>query len=591
MSARMDPVLIQLGIAGPLVLALIVETAMRREGGSVPRTLLGLLILIFFWMVGGVVAEHPAADPRVAAALALPGTCFMSPLFCLLMFRHARFAIFEQRAEMRAALLAPFGLFFLGFVTNGAHGWMADPARLFGEHDSGPLYWAFQVWSNLVAVAGLSVAIYLGATSRSRLERRRMVLVCLGALAPLFAHLAQVTGALPFEASVTPAALALTCVLLVTAIQRYRLLDVQPVARRDVIEASMDGVVMADVDGVVVDVNPTAARMLGANSDALVGRPLAHSLASLGVTRPLDAVASLLDAFARGEEPPAVELETADARVLELTAGRAADASGAFAGSFVVLRDRSRERRAARRLHQSQKLESVGILAAGVAHEVNNPLSYVRANLVHLAYLADRIEDVRDELPKELAEDIGDLPDVLSESLAGIDRIHEIVQGLLRFARMPATRDPQCDVNAVVAEAARFASLERGATVRFETRYDEARPLVDASANQLTQVFLNLLLNAKQALKGRDDARIEASTRVVDGEVEIRIADNGPGVPEALRSKIFDPFFTTRAPNEGTGLGLSIAFEIVREHGGELEIEPTDAPGATFLVRLPLVSR
>ncbi|MCA9512097.1 MAG: histidine kinase N-terminal 7TM domain-containing protein [Myxococcota bacterium] len=589
----MDPMLLQLGIAGPLVLALIVETAMRRESGAVPRTLLSLLVLIFGWMVGGVLATRPGIDPRIPAALVLPGTCFMSPLFCLLMLRYARFEIFEQRVGMGGALLAPFALFFLGFVTNDAHHWMADPGQLVVQndlsHDIGPLYWAFQVWSNLTAIAGLAIALRLWATSPSRLERRRMLLICAGVLAPLFAHFAYVSGVLPPDASMTPSALALTCVLLVTAIQRYRLLDVQPVARRDVIEASTDGVVMADVDGIVVDANPSAARMLEAPIDALVGTRLAGAFAALEPTRPEGAVAAALDGLARGEASFAVELETGDGRTLELAGGAAADASGAFAGSFVVLRDRSQERRAARRLHQSQKLESVGILAAGVAHEVNNPLAYVRANLVHLEYLASLIDDHRDELPKELAEEVGDVQDVVVESLAGIDRIHGIVQGLLRFARMPASRDEHCDVNAAVAEASRFASLERSATVHFETRLADGLPRVAASANQLTQVLLNLFLNAKHALKGRDGGRVVAATRAVGDFVEIRIADNGPGVPEELRGKIFDPFFTTRAPNEGTGLGLSIAFDIVREHGGELELERSAEPGAHFAVRLPAV--
>jgi signal transduction histidine kinase len=140
----------------------------------------------------------------------------------------------------------------------------------------------------------------------------------------------------------------------------------------------------------------------------------------------------------------------------------------------------------------------------------------------------------------------------------------------------------------VVAEAARFASLDRGARVRLELQLGRDLPAVLASPDQLVQVLLNLFLNAQHALVDRAGARIVVSTAVADGGVEIRVADNGPGVPEPIRDKIFDPFFTTSAPNHGTGLGLSIAFDIVREHGGSLELTNPADGGACFVVRLPV---
>jgi two-component system NtrC family sensor kinase len=123
--------------------------------------------------------------------------------------------------------------------------------------------------------------------------------------------------------------------------------------------------------------------------------------------------------------------------------------------------------------------------------------------------------------------------------------------------------------------------------VRLESRLAEGLPCIEAAPDQLVQVLLNLLLNAKQVLKDRRDATIVASTSAVDGQVEIRIADNGPGIPEPIRNRIFDPFFTTRPPNEGTGLGLSIALDIVSRHGGTLELDDAATRGACFVVRLP----
>jgi C4-dicarboxylate-specific signal transduction histidine kinase len=242
-------------------------------------------------------------------------------------------------------------------------------------------------------------------------------------------------------------------------------------------------------------------------------------------------------------------------------------------------------------LHQSQKLESVGILAAGVAHEVNNPLAYVRANLVQIQSLASLLDETRDRLPKEVDIASEDMSEMVEESLNGLDRMREVVQGLLHFSRTPSERADPCDVNPIVEESARFASFDRQSDVTLELRLARALPRVAASPDRLTQVLLNLFLNARHALAGRDDAKVVASTTAREGFVEIRIADNGPGVPEAIRPHIFDPFFTTRDPNEGTGLGLAIAFDITREYGGSLELEKADEGGASFVVRLPAVTR
>ncbi len=582
----------QVGIAGPLVLALIIHTAQRRERSPVQRTLFWLLVMILAWMIGMVV--HAQDDPTLrpwAAILLLPPACFMAPLFCLMMLHYARVDLFEQHPSARWALLAPFGVFLAGFATHEWHGLMADTSqnltRMLPVQHAGPLFWAFQVWSNAVALVALAICARIARSAPSPDERRRMSLVWVGALVPMIVHALFTFRVLPLEVPLTPAALGVTSLLLVVGIQRYRLLEVQPVARRDVIEASSDAVIVADVDERVVDLNPAAAELLGETRAALCGARLADVLSRLEPTQPERAFERMLEVLRGGGVPSLRELETAGGRVLELSAGSPRDGVGARAGHFVVLRDRSAERRVERLLHQSQKLESVGVLAAGVAHEVNNPLAFVRANLAHLQYFASVLEDRRDELPKEVALAAGDMPEVIDESIAGLERIQEIVRGLLRFSRMPSGRSEVCDPNAIVAEAARFASLDRAASVRLESRLAEGLPCIEAAPDQLVQVLLNLLLNAKQALKDRRDATIVASTSAVDGWVEIRIADNGPGIPESIRSRIFDPFFTTRPPNEGTGLGLSIALDIVSRHGGTLELDVANPAGACFVVRLP----
>jgi two-component system C4-dicarboxylate transport sensor histidine kinase DctB len=156
-----------------------------------------------------------------------------------------------------------------------------------------------------------------------------------------------------------------------------------------------------------------------------------------------------------------------------------------------------------------------------------------------------------------------------------------------RFSRLPAEELGPVDVNEVVHEAMRLAELHRNRGVTIEAWLAEGLPAVHGSAQRLTQVVLNLLVNAKQALVGLEEGHITVRTRLAADFVELTVVDDGPGVPEAIRDRIFDPFFTTKGPEDGTGLGLSIAFDIVREHGGVLELRSAPRGGACFRALLP----
>ena len=136
-------------------------------------------------------------------------------------------------------------------------------------------------------------------------------------------------------------------------------------------------------------------------------------------------------------------------------------------------------------------------------------------------------------------------------------------------------------------QAIRLAELGARSDVVLVSRLAETLPAVKGSADRLGQVVLNLLLNARQAIEGRPFGRILVETLAQHGGVELHVSDNGPGIPEEIQDRIFDPFFTTKGPAEGTGLGLSIAFDIVRDHGGSLEIASRPGEGARFIVRLP----
>jgi signal transduction histidine kinase len=238
-------------------------------------------------------------------------------------------------------------------------------------------------------------------------------------------------------------------------------------------------------------------------------------------------------------------------------------------------------------LAQAQRLEALGQLAAGLAHEINNPLSFVMANLHHL-------EDNLDPSPARLREvrDEDELRDACHDALLGCERIQRLVQDVRLFARMggAGTRGP-VDVCATVAESLAMARCSIGQDIRLVTELQPVPPVL-ADAHGLGQVFLNLLVNAAHALEGASQTPcIRVSTGVhEDGRVKVEVQDNGRGIlPEHL-GRIFEPFFTTKPVGVGTGLGLSICHGIISGLGGELTVESQPGQGATFRVLLPLAT-
>ncbi len=240
-------------------------------------------------------------------------------------------------------------------------------------------------------------------------------------------------------------------------------------------------------------------------------------------------------------------------------------------------------RQAEAQLIQSSKLASLGTLASGVAHELNQPLAIIRA----IAQQNLEVLQKGELTPQEQA--------LLQEDLQIIERqtarMSQIILHLRTFARKPSDTLEPVNLNDVARNALillREQLRQRGITLIEE--YDKALPKVMGEANALEQIVINLLTNARDALEGTLDAQIRVATRSVERDgalwVELSVSDNGPGVPEAIRSQIFDPFFTTKDPNKGTGLGLAISLEIAQKHKGTLRLEPTER-GACFVLQLP----
>lgn len=224
------------------------------------------------------------------------------------------------------------------------------------------------------------------------------------------------------------------------------------------------------------------------------------------------------------------------------------------------------------RAAQSERLASLGMLAAGVAHEINNPLGGVLA----LTTLA--LEETRPDDPNR---------ENLEEVLRQAQRCRDIVKGLLEFSRESAANAERVDVHGVIEETlGLLAGQSAFFNVAVVKRFDPELPAVQADRTQLQQVFMNILVNAAQAMEERGAVEI-ATRRGALGDVEIEISDTGRGVPPEVVDRIFDPFFTTKTSGEGTGLGLSIAYGIVTKHRGTIEVRSEEGKGSAFTVRLP----
>jgi signal transduction histidine kinase len=235
------------------------------------------------------------------------------------------------------------------------------------------------------------------------------------------------------------------------------------------------------------------------------------------------------------------------------------------------------------RLLLSDRLAAIGTLAAGVAHEINNPLAYVVSNLT---FITTEVNALLGQLPPERSQD---LTNALREASHGADRVRQIVADLRLFSQQEGPKNEKIDLQKVLDSALNVAGRAIRDRARLVT-YFEPTPIVEGSASRLGQVFLNLLINAAQAIpEGQKDANVIHVTARTDaaGHAIIEITDSGSGIAPEIRKKIFDPFFTTKSVGVGTGLGLSIVHGIVSAMRGEISVESDLGKGTMFRVTLP----
>jgi len=256
-------------------------------------------------------------------------------------------------------------------------------------------------------------------------------------------------------------------------------------------------------------------------------------------------------------------------------------------------------------LLQSEKLAAIGQLAAGVAHEINNPVGYVSSNLNSLREYVSTLQrvfalyreaeaalppDWRQRIEKETNSAdmdyvLNDLDSLVREAMEGTDRVRQIVQDLKEFAHVHGTEWKLADVHKGLDSTLNVVRNELKYKAEVVKEYGDIPPIVCLPA-QLNQVFMNLLVNAAAAIPEKGIITVRTGRK--DNEIYVDVEDTGSGIPEQNLSRLFDPFFTTKPVGKGTGLGLSVAYGIVKTHGGRFEVQSTVGKGTRFRVWLPL---
>lgn len=380
----------------------------------------------------------------------------------------------------------------------------------------------------------------------------------------------------------------------------------------------MGGVlIIADArDGRILEWPQRAAELFGVAPAQAVGRPFPE------VLEPLLGAAG---GFAGLDSPGVQVLHEPAALRRDGTAGAPLLRSvfpGRLGGREVLalyFHDLSQHVAREQQLGIAQRLESIGRLAAGIAHEINTPIQYIGDNIRFLeksyASMAKVLrefltclagvrqgEDPQPHLTRIEAAIAGadldfleaEIPAAIAQSLEGVEHVTSIVLGMKKFSHPDREEWRYADLNQALRDALLVARNEWKYVAEVTTDFDTALPLVSCLAGDLNQVFLNIIINAAQAVEEAVRERggkgsIEVSTRRTGEWAEIRVQDSGVGIPTSCRDKIFDPFFTTKEVGRGTGQGLAIAHSIVVDkHGGAITVQSKEGNGACFLIRLPL---
>ncbi len=343
---------------------------------------------------------------------------------------------------------------------------------------------------------------------------------------------------------------------------------------RRIFEDSRDAIIVADFTGVIHDINPAGVELFGCRDRLDTAR-----------------AETLYDLFPKKEECDRLframekngyvkdyetQLTCADRRHVDvmISASFLRDEAGRVCGFEAIIKDITEWKLVQDRMKEADRMASIGRLAAGLAHEINNPLGII------MGYTGLLIKELKDN-----GQAVADLQVINRNAEA----CKKIVEDLLNFSRTTESVPEQMNINAVIDEVLDMLSYrlrEKDAAIQRE--YQDGIPELTADAKKIRQVFINIIMNAFQAIdRGGKITIVTVYDKSAD-RVRVSISDSGCGIPGENINKVFEPFFTTKQPGDGTGLGLSVSYGIVREHGGEITVESTHGKGSTFTVSLPL---
>jgi PAS domain S-box-containing protein len=551
----------------------------RDPSAPTNRALARLSACTCFWAMCEV-AWNAALDPQVALAfirLSAFGWIWIGPL-CASAF----LAIAEERlpwAESVTRLLytAAGVLLVATLLTGSMHAEVVRTAWGWG-YEFGPLFPAYY----LLTISGFSLGLWAAVRNWRRqaspAERSQGAVVVTAVSVPLVVG-SLTDGVLPALGHQPPrlGTLSLTFMGGMIAWSYFRFgysLLAPGRFAPEILESLADGVMLVRPNGVVRIANAGMARLFGVREEALAGRPLAQLLPFVPLDPPRE-----LDVEG--------ELVTAERRIpVSVSTSPLRDKRGLPIGVVLIVHD-LRELVALRhRLVTSGRLAAVGQLAAGIAHEINNPIAYIRSNLgvlrEHWAAVAKELSE--DDRGQRLGELLLEGEELIAESLEGVDRAAAIVRDVKGFSHAGVGQREVVDLAPLLERVLRIAEPQLRGRARVEKRFAELPP-IPCAPQELQQVFLNLVLNANQAIAPGGAIRLE--TALEPDAVLVRVSDDGCGIAPELAERIFDPFFTTKPVGEGTGLGLAISYQIVRNHGGEITVESQPGRGSCFCVRLP----
>lgn len=342
----------------------------------------------------------------------------------------------------------------------------------------------------------------------------------------------------------------------------------------DIIEYSADAIISIDMNDTITSWNSGAEKMLGWTRKEIIGKPISSLLPNeLIEKRELECIefGMKYNGHVRNYETERLT-KSGEKKLVHLTESYILDNKNEIVGRSQVLRDLTDIKMKEEQIQQSERLATVGHMAAGVAHEVGNPLTSI-SSLVQVCQRKTDDEFIQDQLSKVRDH---------------IQRINKIVRDLVDFSRPSSMQSENVQINDIIESAVGLLQHDaRCRDVDFVLNLSNNLPLVSCVPDQIHQVLVNLLLNAVDAMQNEKKPKVTIVTEIQENSARLTVSDTGEGIKEEHQSRIFEPFFTTKDVGSGTGLGLSVSHGIINKIGGSIKVESTYGEGTTFIIQLP----